>query len=191
MGMDHFMSQAIVTHTTGTAVTSAGATFVTNGALAVGDTTITITTANVADTLSILTGDLLTITDAGTGIKYQFVVAEDASVTTNAVTITVVNPVPAIIDTASTIIFAGAVTGEYDKNYVGHRDAIGFIMIPLRSAGGAVDQTVFNQDGISYRITIAYDVSKKKNIVSIDAFFGTAVMWDILGQVVIGGGDEE
>ena len=75
--------------------------------------------------------------------------------------------------------------GEYTANMVFHKNAFAFVNRPLEVAHGA-ESYVTSFNGLSIRVTMAYDISTKKQTLSIDCLYGYKTLYPELAVVVKG-----
>lgn len=173
---DNFMAQGVKTHTAG-GYTAATAPKIKTQTVA-GDT---IALKASAGTGKLLKGDLLTI--AG---KQYVVKADTANAVTNDIDVVTVYPdVPAGITVDTVVAFADATAGGHVANMAFHKSAFCFVNRPLEMAPGTQSYvTSFN--GISVRIVMAYDITTKKTIMSIDTLYGVTPLYPELATRVLG-----
>ncbi len=168
MGFDWYMNQNVKAHTKGT-----GAGYlVNNGAgLAIGATTATVDTG----TGTILKGDIVTfaghtqtytVTSALAANNFSFSPGLKATVADNA---------------AITLP-----TATHDANLAFHPNAIALAVVPLEIPEGAKKAEVVSFRGLGLRYVSSYDISLKKDIISLDVLVGAKVIdprliWRVLG----------
>lgn len=75
--------------------------------------------------------------------------------------------------------------GEYTANLMFHKNAFAFVNRPLEVARGA-ESYVTSFNGLSIRVTMAYDISTKKQTLSIDCLYGYKTLYPELAVVVKG-----
>lgn len=80
---------------------------------------------------------------------------------------------------------AVANNGEYTANMVFHKNAFAFVNRPLEVAHGA-ESYVTSYNGLSIRVTMGYDMSTKKQTLSIDCLYGYKTLYPELAVVVKG-----
>ncbi|MEX1376506.1 MAG: P22 phage major capsid protein family protein [Eubacteriales bacterium] len=174
-GMDNYYSQHVYEHEAGEA---AGATSPkVNGAVAAGAYTMAIDAS--AMTGGLKKGDLMTI--AGN----NYVVTEDTEdAATNAISSVKFYPAApegGIADNAE-ITF---VTGNSVRNMGFHKNAFAFVTRALPLPSDAQGYVVsFN--GITLRVVRSYDISTKKEIMSMDVLYGFKTVYPELAQVRLG-----
>lgn len=164
-GIDHYFSQQVPSHTSGT---FSGAATATEGQ-ADGTTLL-----SGSCTGSLKHGDILTI---GTGV---YTVLENAEAENNSVTVKI-SPALAEKDVN------GAVTpmGDHAANLMFQRSAFGFVTRPLEAARGA-DSYVTSYNGLSVRVTMDYNIATKKQTLSIDTLYGFKTLYPELAVRVLG-----
>lgn len=84
-----------------------------------------------------------------------------------------------------TIIGLGP-TGDYGLAF--HRNALALVTRPLAlaPAGTGANQAVANYNGLSIRVSLAYDSYKQGMLVTVDTLLGTKVLDEDLGVVIYG-----
>ena len=75
--------------------------------------------------------------------------------------------------------------GEFTANLMFHKNAFAFVNRPLEVAHGA-ESYVTNYNGLSIRVTMAYDITTKKQTLSIDCLYGYKTLYPELAVVVKG-----
>ena len=75
--------------------------------------------------------------------------------------------------------------GNFTANMMFHKNAFAFVNRPLEAARGA-DSYVTNYNGLSLRVTMAYDIQTKKQTLSIDCLYGYKTIYPELAVVVKG-----
>lgn len=75
--------------------------------------------------------------------------------------------------------------GEYTANLVFHKNAFAFVNRPLEVAHGA-ESYVTNFNGLSIRVTMAYDITTKQQTISFDCLYGYKTLYPELACVVKG-----
>jgi hypothetical protein len=186
LGLDEInMSQSIKQFTTG----SRGATGNTTSAAVTsqGATTIALT---VASAVTIKAGDVFTVADCyavnpqtreSTGSLFQFVVLEDATAVSTAVTVTVapiysashaLATVDSLPGNSKAVVFLGAASTQYAQNLVYHKDAITFATADLLLPQGVDMASRAVHNGISLRVVRQYDINNDRMPCRIDVLYG-------------------
>lgn len=80
---------------------------------------------------------------------------------------------------------AVADAGDYTANMMFHKNAFAFVNRPLEVAHGA-ESYVTNYNGLSIRVTMGYDITTKKQTLSIDCLYGYKTIYPELAVVVKG-----
>ena len=176
-GISNYMSQGVKTATSGN-LTAGGtsATGVKVEANVTANQTISlISNASASGTLSggVKVGDIVVIA----GEKYVVVLAADAS--SNKVSVKLDRPITVTANTAATVIQGGA------QNLVFHRNAFAFVTRPLVAPAG-VKSYVTTYKGISLRVVRGYDMTYKKEMLSMDILYGYKTMYPELACRVLG-----
>lgn len=173
LGFDNYMDQNIKTQTAG-AYTSLGDVKATGTKDA---TSITLTSAAGTSTAKVLKGDVFTVADQ------QFVATADSSAAVSGVV--TVNVYPAVKEE----ITDQAVS--FGKSHVAslafHKNAFALVTRPLEPPmGGANSYVATAPNGMSLRVTMGYDMSTKKNTISIDCLYGVKSIYPELAARVLG-----
>jgi hypothetical protein len=179
-GMDNYMTQNVQTHTAGTftAVTTPQV-----NTLAVVDSN-TIVLKGGAGTETIKQGDMFYITTAAK--KYYYAVASDVAAVGGVVSITTVNKVQAAHQVNDVVTFPDKTAGGHVANLAFIRNACAFVSRPLEVPMGGASGYVANFEGISVRVTAGYDMTTKKEILSIDTLYGIKAVYPELAVRVLG-----
>lgn len=173
LGFDHYMDQNIKTHVAGAYTALADVT----GTGVKDAETVTLTSAAGTSTAKVSKGDVLTV--AG----QQFVAtAESAAAVAGVVTV-------AVYPAVGTAFNAQAVT--FGKDHVAslafHKNAFALVARPMEPPmGGANSYVATAPNGLSLRVTMGYDMTTKKNIISIDTLYGVSVLYPQLAARVLG-----
>jgi hypothetical protein len=176
-GMDNYMAQSVVTHVAGgyTALTD-----VTVSA-AKGATTITMESAAGASTASLKKGDLFTLDNN------QYVVTADSAVAV-AGDIAGVAIYPALKAAVANkaVSFADRTAGAHAANLAFHESAFSLVTRPLELPRGASEAYVTSFNGLSLRVVFGYNVSTKKQTMSVDMLYGVKTIYPELAVQVLG-----
>ena len=176
-GIDHYMSQGIKAATAGELTPGGtGASGVKVEANVSANQTISlISNASASGTLSgsVKVGDIVVI---GSN-KYVCILAADAA--SNKVSVKLNKPVTVAANTAVTVISGGA------QNLVFHENAFAFVTRPLIAPAGVESYTT-SYNGISLRVTRGYDMTYKKEMLSMDVLYGYKTMYPELACRVLG-----
>lgn len=178
MSMSHFMDQNVdssTVHTAGTMSTAAC-----SAAIAVGATSIPYDTGNLA-TGTWKEGDIVTITGYG-----NVVVAADNTASSNAGTLTIVEPIrTAIADTTVLTMYDPAGTRTLHGAAFNPR-AFAFAAVPLEIPQGATG-TVVSYEDLSIRMIQDYNITTKTSTISMDCLVGGVLVDGNLGCQVVRG----
>lgn len=168
-GLDNYMSQSIKNHTKGTL---SAAVKPKSGASA-GVTTLVLSATSVTGTL--VKGDVLTI------LKDNYVVTQDATASSNEIT---VNIYPALKKdvTTSTVVDVAA---SHTANLAFNPNAFAFVTRPLVAPAG-VESYVTSYNGITLRVVRGYDMKYKKEMLSMDVLYGYKTMYPELAARIYG-----
>lgn len=167
LGLNNYMSQGIHTHAAGTLSGVSG--LKTSEAVSEGADTV-----KISGTGTLKKGDMIEI-----GGKH-YTVTEDAADVSGTVTAKVYPELPQVNSgTAVTVV------ANHTANIAFHKNAFAFITRPLEAARGA-DSYVTSWGGITLRVTMDYDISTKKQILSIDTLYGVKTLYPELAVRVLG-----
>ena len=179
-GMDNFMTQNVQTHTAGTF--TAVATPQVNTLAVVGSTTVVL--KGGAGTETIKEGDVFYITTAGK--KYYYAAAADATASGGVVSITTSTKVLAAHAVDDAVTFPDKTAGAHVSNLAFIKNACAFVSRPLEPPMGGAQSYVTNFEGISIRVTAGYDMTSKKEILSLDTLYGIKAVYPELATRVLG-----
>lgn len=172
-GLDNYMSQAVKTHTKGTlAATGSGAKIQLKGA-AEGAQSITLATSGTALAGTLVKGDILTI-----GGK-NHTVTETATAASNEITVKVYPAVTAAAAAEVTIL------GNHTANLAFNPAAFAFVTRPLIAPAGVESYTT-SYNGISLRVVRGYNMTHKREMLSMDVLYGYKTMYPEMAVRVLG-----
>jgi hypothetical protein len=164
LGFDFFMDQNTPKHIAGVP----GGTPTATGAL--GATQITVASGGAAGTYK--KGDLISIaTLNGT----QFVVTADCTLNgSGAGTLNIYPGLPSAVTTQAITLI-----GTHVNNMVFHKNAFAFVNRPLALPQGVAKEqkAIVSFEGFGLRVVFGYDISKKKDICSIDTICGFKTLY--------------
>ena len=175
-GLNNYMSQQVATHTAGTF--TAVSTPLVNGAVTKGATQIAMDGGSGTETLK--AGDVFSI--GGN----QYVVTEDATATSGGITAKVYPAVVANIADNTAVVFPDKTAGGHVANMVFNKNAFAFVTRPLPKVAGGQDCYVISYNGLNIRATYGYNMTTKKNMLSLDTLYGFAPLYPSLAAVVMG-----
>lgn len=173
LGFAGYMDQNIASHTKGTLTASTGT--LTIASASAGATSVTISATACSGTLK--KGDIITIADT----PGSYVVTGDATAASNAIT---VNIYPALAAAVSSK--AVTIVSSHAANLAFHRNAFALVTRPLELPMGAARAEVINYRGLSVRAVYGYDMSTKKDIVSLDILCGVKTLTPELAVRFVG-----
>ena len=169
MGLDNYMSQAVRKHTAGTLKATSG--------------NITVKTQVVKSNEVVLTGTGLTGTlvkgDIITIVGKQYAVTEDTSASGTDIR---VNVAPEITANAGVQV---EVLKSHTANLAFNPMAFAYVTRPLQAPAG-VESYVTSYNGISLRVVRGYDMTKKKEMLSMDVLYGYTAIYPELATRVLG-----
>lgn len=181
----NFMSQGIATHTAGAytalADVTAAITAASNTVNSEGFTvsSAVLTSAAGTSTAVLLKGDLLTIDGV------QKVVTVDTAAAIAGVVTALVFPAETADVVAGVVVFADVSAGAHVMNVGFHQKAFAYVTRPLAPAAG-VDSFTASFAGLSIRVAIGYDMTTKKQTMSLDTLYGYQTMYHELAVQVLG-----
>lgn len=167
-GVDHYMSQAVCTHTAGTL---AGTSLTVKTAVENADT-CTLSGSSMAGK-TLVAGDILTV--AGK----SYTVTEGATASASEITVKVSPVMTADAGAAVTM------TGSHEANLVFHPHAFAFVTRPL-SAPAGVESYVTTYNGISLRVVRGYDIRYKREMLSMDVLYAYKTIYPELAVRCLG-----
>ena len=170
-GLDNFMTQNVQTHTAGTFTAVASPKVKTLAV--VGSTTLVLTGG--AGTETIKEGDVFYVTTGG--VKYYYSAASDTNASGGDVSITTKQKILAAHQVDDVITFPDKTAGGHAANLAFHRNACAFVSRPLEPPMGGASSYVTSFEGIALRVTAGYDISTKKEILSIDTLYGVKAVY--------------
>ncbi len=170
-GLNNYMSQAVRVHESG--VTN-GTDLKLNGGCEAGDTVINID--GTALTGKFIKGDVLTI-----GGKNYVVTKDSAEASANATAGVEVYPaLPELPDDTEVTLM-----GKHTANLAFHPMAFAFVTRPLTQPAG-VESYVTNYNGLSLRVVRGYNMTYKKEMLSMDVLYSFKTMHPELAVRVLG-----
>jgi hypothetical protein len=135
-----------------------------------------LTSAAGTSTAKLLKGDLVNLED-DSGNTYQTTVIKDTAVAAAGVVTAKVHPAIIADDLTDTAVtFADVTAGAHEANLVFHPKAFAFVNRPLHVPSNA-NSYVTSFEGLSLRITQAYDIETKVETMSIDVLYGYAPLY--------------
>ena len=167
-GMEIFANQNVTTRTAG-ALTG---TAITNGALAFGDTSVTLDAGTLTGTM--LKGDSFTFA----GDTQRYAVTADATAAGNSITFSITPPIQtAVSDGTATTEEQTTSTGD---NIAFHRNAFALVLAPLPDHGnelGARVATISDPTtGLAIRSRIWYEGDASEVRVALDVLYGVKTL---------------
>jgi len=162
LGLDFYVDQNIATHTSGIADT-AGAM---DGAATAGATAATVD--GLADAEVIAAGDVFKVADNDRG----YLVVTGGTVATNEQVITFTPPASGIFGDGAVVTFQAT----HDASLAFHKNAFALVTAPLAPPLGGASYAVESYKGLSCRAVFDYDITTKKNQLSIDMLCGVKTL---------------
>lgn len=174
LGFDTYMDQNIEAHTIGTLSAGQGDVLI-KGAVAAGKTAAVFDSTTLTGTLK--KGDLFTVEDA----KGIYTVTEAATAADNEITVKFYPAAPGFADNKKVTVIA-----NHTANLAFHKNAFALVTRPLELPAGAANAEYVTYDGFGLRVVMDYDISKKKDVVSIDMLCGTKTLTPELACRLLG-----
>jgi hypothetical protein len=188
LGIDWYMDQNLTanTHTNGSALSTATATFLFNGTNAVGAKSISVIATTSG---TILIGDIFGV---ATGVTGFYVVTANATMVSSTTLVLSIYPgLRQAYASGATITLAtvgtSTISEVYVPNLVFHRDAFAFASRPLASIaanGNTIQSQVDPVTGIALRLEVSRQY--KQTTFSYDVLYGCNVVRPEYGAIVRG-----
>ncbi|AGK97404.1 P22 phage major capsid protein family protein [Clostridium pasteurianum] len=175
MGFDNYMDQNVKTHLAGTYTSLTDV----KAAGTKGTAAVTLTSTAGTSTGTIKQGDVFTINGN------QYVAKADATAVTGVISNLPIYPkLPSDADVV-------AVPVTFGKSHVAslafHQNALGLVSRPLEPPmGGATSYVATSPNGLSLRVTMGYDMTTKRNMISIDTLYGVSTLYPELATRILG-----
>lgn len=175
IGLDNYMSQQVCKHVSGGLTATSGNLVLSVAAAKDANQVIIKNSASSGLTGTLVAGDILTI--GGDSYTVTELVSRESAVA-------VAKVYPAIkkamsVGTAVTLI------GSHAANLAFHKNAFGFVTRPLERARGA-ESYVTSFGGLTLRVTMGYDMTTKKQTLSIDTLYGFKTLYPELAVRILG-----
>ena len=177
-GMDNYMSQAVCSHTVGTAI-STNAALMLSVAAKQGDTQFSIT-GGTDKTLK--QGDIIVINNV------NYAVAQDVQFVDSDAIVPIVGAAKRNHSIGASVYYKGSKdVPVYTANLAFHPMAFAYVTRPLINPDGqGVASYVTSYNGISLRVTKGYDQKYKRSIYSMDVLYGFKTVYPDLAVRVLG-----
>ncbi len=164
-GIENYMSQAVCEHAAGSLQAS--------GAITVSGThensdTLKLAGTSLAGDLKV--GDIITVTETATGKADSYTVTAPATASGSSITVSVY---PAVTKPAGS---AATLAGNHTANLVFHPNAFAFVTRPLIAPSG-VESYVTSYNGISLRVVKGYNMTYKKEMLSMDVLYNFVCLY--------------
>ena len=169
MGLDNYMSQAVKKHTKGTL----SAAVKPKSSTSAGAASLTLSAATVTGTL--VKGDVLTI------LGDHYVVTQTAAAESNEITVNIYPALKQNVTTATVV----DVADNHIANLGFHPSAFAFVTRPLVNPSG-VESYVTSYNGVSLRVVKGYNMTYKKEMLSMDVLYGYKTMYPELAVRYMG-----
>lgn len=171
MGLDNYMAQGIKVHEAGSlgGTTGIKASAETNAGLD------TITLLKDSLTGNVKKGDIINIA------KNNYVVTEDATASTNSITVKLYPALKTKVTTTDTI----KIEKGHTANLAFNPNAFAFVTRPLAAPSG-VEAYTTSYNGITLRVVKGYDMKTKKEMLSMDVLYGYKTMYPELATRILG-----
>lgn len=171
MGLENYMAQGIKVHEAGSLAGTTGikASAETNAGLD------TITLSKDSLTGNVKKGDIINIA------KNNYVVTEDATASTNSITVKLYPALKTKVTTTDTI----KIEKGHTANLAFNPNAFAFVTRPLAAPSG-VEAYTTSYNGITLRVVKGYDMKTKKEMLSMDVLYGYKTMYPELATRILG-----
>lgn len=169
MGLDNYMSQDIRQHTAGTLKATSGN--ITVKTKVENATTVVLTGTGLSGKL--VEGDVITI------VGKQYAVMSEATASGDEIRVSIYPEITANNGTKAEVI------GSHTANLAFNPLAFAYVTRPLAAPAG-VESYVSNYNGISLRVVRGYDMTKKKEMLSMDVLYGYKAIYPELATRVLG-----
>lgn len=178
LGFDTYMDQNIKDHTSGTLAAGTGQKITVKGAVAAGATQMTLD--DDSDSASALAGkvnkgDIITINGK------QYTITKDATAADGEIAVDFYPASPGFTDNAEV-----TVTANHTANLAFHKNAFALVTRPLALPMGTSQAEYVFHDGLGIRVVQDYDISKKKDIISLDMLCGVKTLTPELACRLLG-----
>lgn len=170
-GLDNYMSQAVKVHSAGSIAGTTG--MKATATASKGATSVTFGKASL--TGDVKKGDIIKIG------SNTHVAKADATVDSAAATVNIYPALKEDVATSTTI----EVLASHTANLAFNPNAFAFVTRPLTVPAG-VESYVTSYNGITLRVTRGYDMSKKKDMLSMDVLYGYKTMYEEMAVRVLG-----
>ncbi|MFI3227901.1 MAG: P22 phage major capsid protein family protein [Clostridia bacterium] len=164
LGLNNYMSQAVKSHTSGTATEISVKSAVSNGNI-----------VKLSGSGTLVYGDILVI-DGN-----SYCVSDGVTLTTSGVDTYLTSGILCEIKAGSVV----TLIDSHVANIAFNKNAFGFVTRPLEEAHGA-ESYVINYEGLTLRVTMDYDISTKKQILSVDTLYGFKTLYPELACRILG-----
>lgn len=178
LGFDTYMDQNIKTHTKGTLAAGTGQKITVKGAVAAGAVQMTLdddTSAGSALTGKVEVGDILIINDK------PYTVTKAATAADGEIAVNFYPASPGFSDNDEVTVIA-----NHTANLAFHRNAFALVTRPLALPMGTDKAEYVSYDGLGIRVVQSYDISKKKDVISLDMLCGVKTLTPELACRLLG-----
>jgi hypothetical protein len=166
-GLDTVLGQNLAAHSNGD-VAHTG-TFAVNGAVAAGATSMNVDASTITGTWK--AGSVFTVA----GVSGSFVVTADKAAAANALSAVAFSPAAPAGGFGDNAVITRV--ANHTPNLGFHRTAFAFVSRPLALPMGANgNAAIVNYGGLGLRVVYGYDMSSKKDTVSIDLLCGVKTL---------------
>lgn len=169
MGLDNYMSQAVRKHTAGTLKVTGDKITVKSQV----EDSDEVVLKGTGMTGTLVKGDIITI------VGNQYLVTEDTSVSGDEIHVNVTPKITANADVQAVLL------KSHTANLAFNPMAFAYVTRPLQAPAG-VESYVTSHNGISLRVVRGYDMTKKKEMLSMDVLYGYTAIYPELATRVLG-----
>lgn len=175
--IENYMAQGVkkVSSTAPTAGGTGATGYKVKTAVTADDDVVLVSNASASGTLtgSVKAGDLVTIDGK------SYTIQQDATAASNELAIKLDRNATISANAAATLACGGA------QNLVFHQNAFAFVTRPLAAPAGVESYTT-SYNGITLRVTRGYDMTYKKEMISMDVLYGYKTMYPEMAVRVLG-----
>lgn len=180
-GIENYMTQAVCHHKAGSYTLGGASSSLTLSGAAEEATEITLAAAGTSATLtgSLNAGDIVKFVDSNGDLLSTHTVLENAEAAGNSVKLSVY---PAVSLPSGT---KAVIEGDHVANLVFHPNAFAFVSRPLVEPSG-VESYVTTYNGISLRVVKGYNMTYKKEMLSMDVLYSFVCLYPELACRYLG-----
>lgn len=178
LGFDTYMDQNVKAHTKGNLAAGTGQKITVKGAVAAGAVQMTLdddTSAGSALAGKLAKGDVLLIGDK------PYTVTKAATAADGEIAVDFYPASPGFADNDEVTVIA-----NHTANLAFHKNAFALVTRPLALPMGTSQAEYVSHDGLGIRVVQDYDISKKKDVISLDMLCGVKTLTPELACRLLG-----